>query len=423
MQNRKRIAASCMLSVLFLMSPSLLFPQAYPIKVEQALTFESLSLSLNRVLLHAGKGTVVLIECEKGVTGVVLLASGSFTYATKDTESIHDTFTNALLRFNPEDYQSLVVTVGAKTVSPAELMEQTTGILRRSFVRLYHKGNDALIPPAGVLGGVLYTNTMGDIIISEGGERAGVYSLTDRRVLFDGGASAPVPLFQSISKNWMPNVNRQWMDNIWRREGIAASGENYFYFPAPAAGNAYSQRFDPASKYFQSWFGMYVVKNDGHSGYGSAEGQPDARFVLRLLMTDQRAWLKNFAGMENVVVALDELTPISCTKVSVAGLEGWKIAARLLSNADVGDKNPQSGRPEFLLCPSSAWKAYIDSYARIGLDVLLYVILPNAGSKEAYLIYCNGVDFVDNKGMKHRTLPEIQSELEAMVASLKVVKK
>jgi hypothetical protein len=422
MQNRKRIASSCVLSVLFLMSPSLLFPQAYPIKVEQALTFESLSLSLNRVSLQAGKGAMVLIECEKGVTGVVLLASGSFSYATKDTESIHDTFTNALLRFNPGDYQSLVLTVGAKTASPAELMEQTTGILRRSFVRLYHRGSDALIPPTGVLGGVLYTDAMNEIIISEGGDRAGVYSLTDRRVLFDAGAVSPAPSFQSIPKNWMQNVNRQWMDNIWRRDGIAASGENFFYFPAPAAGNAYSQRFDPASKYFQSWFGMYVVKTDGHSEYGSAEGQPDARFVLRLLMTDQRTWLKNFAGMENVVVALDELTPISCTKASVAGLEGWKITARLLSNADVGDNNPQSGRPVFLLRPPSAWNALIDSYARIGLDVVLYVVLPNAGSKEAYLIYYNGTDFVDKKGMKHQTLPEIQSELEAMVASLKVVK-
>jgi hypothetical protein len=236
MASPRKLLAQTLVLVFILLLPSLLFPQAYPIKVETAVRFESLTVSLNRVSLHVGKGALVLIECEKGVTGAVILASGSFSFATKDTQSIHDTFTNGLLRFNPADYSVLIAPVGAQPGSQAELIDQTTTVLRRSFVRLYHKGNDALIPDAGVLGAVLYSDNQGDLIISEGAERSGVYSLNSRRVLFDGGVSAPIPSFQSISKNWFQRVNRQPMDGIWQKGGVAASGENYFYLPAAAAG-------------------------------------------------------------------------------------------------------------------------------------------------------------------------------------------
>lgn len=422
MPTRIRILARALLMTLVLLLPSQLFSQAYPIKVEKAVTFESLTVAVGRVSLHASNGALVLIECEKGVTGAVVLARGSFSFATKDTQSIHDTFANALLRFNPADYSDFMALVGANAGSQAELIDQATTILRRSFLRLYHKGNDALIPGAGVLGGVLYADDLGDIIVSEGAERSGVFSLRDRRALFDAGVSAPVPVFEAISKNWLPRVNHQRMDGIWRREGIGASGDNYFYFPAPASGKTCSQRFDPTSDYFQSWFGMYIVKDPEGGKYGFAGSQPDTRAITRLSIADQRAWLKNFAGLENAVVDLDEKVPITCLKATVAGLDGWKFTARLLSNVDVGDRNPQAGRPEFLLVAPSVWKESVDSYARVFLDVITYVFY-NEESKETYMIYCNGVDFMDKKGMKHRTLPTIQSEMEAMVESLKMPKK
>ncbi len=417
-----RLLAQTFVLVFALLLPSLLFPQAYPIKADKAITFESLTVSVNRVSIHVGKGALVLTECEKGVTGAVILGSGSFSFAMKDTQSIHDTFTNALLRFNPADYSDFIAPVGAQASSQAELIDQTMTVLRRSFLRLYHKGNDALIPDAGVLAGVLCADNLGDLIISEGAERSGVYSLRDRRALFDGGVSAPVPSFQTISKNWFQRVNRQRMDGIWQKEEIAALGENYFYLPAAASGKAYSQRFDPTSSYFQSWFGMYIVKENVAGRYGFAGSQPDARAIIKLAIADQRAWLKNFAGLEAAVVAVDESTPMTCEQASAAGLGGWKISARLMSNVDVGDKNPQSGRPEFLLVAPTVWKECVDSYARVALDVVTYV-LSNAESKETYVIYYNGVDFLDKNGTRHRTLPEIQGEMEAMVASFTVPKK
>jgi hypothetical protein len=422
MSIRKNSLGQTLLLVLALLLPSSLFSQAYPIKVEKAIAFTSLTVSLNRISLQMGKGKLAFIECEKGVTGVVLIASGSFSFATKDTQSIHDTFTNALLRFNPSDYAEFIAPVGVQESSQAELLEQTTNVLERSFKRLYHKGSNASIPNVGVLAGVLFTDNLGDIIINEGGERPIIYSLNDRRALYDGGASAPIPSFQNISKNWLPRVNRQRMDGIWQKEGITASGDNYFYLPAAASGKSYSQRFDPLSTYFQSWFGMYVVKDNETGRYGLTGSQPDPRAILRLAMTDQRAWLKNFAGLEAVVVASDEQTPITCVQASAAGLDGWKISARLLSNSDVGDKNPQSGRPAFLLVPPAVWMGYIDNYARVALDVVMYVIY-SADTKETYVIYYNGVDFTDKKGTKHRTMPDIQVEMEAMIASLKVPKK
>jgi hypothetical protein len=419
---RKLLSQTLVPLLALLLLPSLLFSQAYPIKLEQAITFESLSVSVNRVLLHAGKGALVLIECEKGITGAVVLASGSFSFATKDTQSIHDTFTNALLRFNPADYSDFIALVGAKPGSQAELIDQTTTVLRGAFRRLYHKGNDALIPDAGILGCVVTADNLGELIISEGGDRSGVFSMRDRRALFDGGVSAPVPVFETISKNWLPRVNHQRMDGVWLREGIGASGDNYFYLPVPASGKTFSQRFDPTSTYFQSWFGMYVVKDLESGKYGFAGSQPDTRAITKLSIADQRSWLKNFAGLQDVVVQLDEKVPITCVQASAAGLTGWKISAHLLSNVDVGEKNPQSGRPEFLLVAPIVWKGSVDSYARVSLDVVAYVFY-NAESRETYVVYYNGVDFLDKKGMRHRTLPVIQGEMEGMVGSLKVPKK
>ena len=141
-----------------------------------------------------------------------------------------------------------------------------------------------------------------------------------------------------------------------------------------------------------------------------------------MVVADQCAWLKNFAGLQDAVVQRDEKVPITRVQASVAGLDGWKISARLLSNVDVGERNPQSGRPDFLLVVPVVWKEFVDSYARVSLDVVSYVFY-SAENKETYVIYYNGVDYLDKKGMKHTTLPEIQGEMEGMVGSLKVPKK
>ena len=215
----RKLLAQTLVLVFALLLPSLLFSQAYPVKVENAMTFKSLTVSVNRFSLHAGKGALVLVGCEKGVTGAVVLASGSFSFATEDTQSIHDTFTNALLRFNPADYLDFIAPVGAKPGSQAELIDQTTTVVRRLFLRLYHKGNDALIPGAGVLGGVLTADNLGDLIISEGAERSGVYSLKDRRALFDGGGSEPVPSFQTSQRTGSTeSIGNTWMASDRKRE-------------------------------------------------------------------------------------------------------------------------------------------------------------------------------------------------------------
>jgi hypothetical protein len=94
----------------------------------------------------------------------------------------------------------------------------------------------------------------------------------------------------------------------------------------------------------------------------------------------------------------------------------------LHSSIDVGEKNLQPGTPELLLVPSSAWVEYVGENSNALLEVVAYTLY-DSDNKQTYVIYFNGVDFIDNKGQRHRTLPLIQAELESMASSLTMQKK
>ena len=85
-----------------------------------------------------------------------------------------------------------------------------------------------------------------------------------------GGSSAPVhhePRFQSIPASWSGTVNSIDMEAYWNEAGIPFGGMNYFLLPMPAGGNAWSERFNPDSKYFQAWIGIYTVSYSNRATY------------------------------------------------------------------------------------------------------------------------------------------------------------
>jgi len=386
------------------------------------MVFDSLSVDCQRTSLRFGKGSLSLIECEKGITGAVVSAKGTFFFRTDDSEPIQDDFTVAMLRFNPSDYEALIQPSNARKDEKPETLERSQSTIDQSFRYLYHDGKEALIPKQGILAGVFSGVNLGPFLVHDDGEKPIVLLLKEHRRIYDGSKVAPPPTFVIISNNWVQPAFHQGMDGIWRREGIDLKGDSYYYLPAPVNQKPYSQRFDPTSAYFQSWFGLYIVKDIQSGCFALADNRLDTNLIFRLFIADQRAWLKNIARIENPEVALDAAAPISISSAHLSGLEGWKLNGRLRSNIDVGGRNVQSGRPPLFLVPPPLWNGHVGSYALARLDVVVYII-HNTVAKETYVLYYNGIDFVDKNGQRHKTLPLIQSELESMVSSLSMPKK
>ncbi len=229
------------------------------------------------------------------------------------------------------------------------------------------------------------------------------------------------PAFRYVSTNWLNQVFTLNMDNIWQYYGIGARGQNYYFFPKPTQARIYSDRFNPESNYFQSWFGAYTIEDSNNTTYALSNNSINAQAILQLSIADQKAWLISFAGLPNPSVSIDTSVALNVSQVQIDGRSGWKITGRLNSNVDVGVNNPQSNYPSLLIIPSIAWEGFVGSYANVKLEVVSYVWYASE-NKELNVVYYNGVEFDDLSASHHRTLPQIFAELDSMALSVIVRK-
>jgi len=243
----------------------------------------------------------------------------------------------------------------------------------------------------------------------------------------DGNPVAPPiegladPAFQHVSSSWLNQVFTMRMDNIWQYYGIAAKGQNYYFLPNPTQARTFSDRFNPQSNYFQSWFGAYTIEDSNNTTYAMSNNNINAQAILQLSIADQKAWLISFAGFSSPSVSIDTSVALNISQVQVDGCSGWKITGRLISNVDVGVNNPQSNRPALLVIPSIAWQGLVGSYAIVKLEVVTYVWYAPE-NKEMNVVYYNGVEFDDLSATHHRTLPLISAELDSMALNVTVHK-
>jgi hypothetical protein len=91
--------------------------------------------------------------------------------------------------------------------------------------------------------------------------------------------------FGTLPTAWIAPM-KNLMNPIWKPVGF--SGVNYFTFAGPSSvfGN-YSERSNPASRYYQAWFGAYVAKPDG----GVIPNDLSA-LAIQIASLDQRSWLE-----------------------------------------------------------------------------------------------------------------------------------
>ena len=132
-----------------------------------------------------------------------------------------------------------------------------------------------------------------------------VFGCSDKDINSSSRTGLSDPNFQYISPDWIPQYNKMSMRSIWLEHGIDRDGFSYYFLPKAMAPNTCSERFNPLSKYFQSWFGVYTISDNSNGVYAIQDNKLDAAEIIRLGIADQEAWIHNFAGLNIPTVFLD----------------------------------------------------------------------------------------------------------------------
>lgn len=101
------------------------------------------------------------------------------------------------------------------------------------------------------------------------------------------------PKFDYLPSKWSP-MFKQNMNNVWKKLNI--QGINYFAFGKPGLFKKYASRTDPNAKYYQAWFGTYIIKADKQvfqSSNADINKFPEVGIMQygKLAEYDQMAWL------------------------------------------------------------------------------------------------------------------------------------
>ena len=159
---------------------------SYPIEIaaEKVYEFRDLNIGVQDLRLSSSAASVVPISCEPGITGVVLIGNGTFHFTPKGGKPIKGQFHAAMLRFNPEDQDSIVPLGKGTKVTDRGAAEMSRHLLSVVFGHCWHSGKQTLIPPRGSIAAVLYSKDHGDLLISADENTAIVYDFTHRNTLY-----------------------------------------------------------------------------------------------------------------------------------------------------------------------------------------------------------------------------------------------
>jgi len=159
---------------------------SYPIEIaaEKVYEYRDLNIGVQDLWLSSSAASVVPIACERGITGIVLIGNGTFRYAPKGGKPIEGQFRAAMVRFNPEDQDTIVPLGKGTKVTDQGAAEMSRHLVSVVFGHCWHRGKDALIPPKGSIAAVLYTKDHGDLLITADKQTAIVFDFTHRNTLY-----------------------------------------------------------------------------------------------------------------------------------------------------------------------------------------------------------------------------------------------
>lgn len=196
------------------------------------------------------------------------------------------------------------------------------------------------------------------------------------------------------------------MTPVWHRDGLDASGVNYFTIGAVK--NGLSERFNPNSPYYQAWFGGYIVKF----------AKPQTWTVYNhyeLGVSDQKNWLRIY-GDTNPYVEIDDEKSKEIGVIRINGYSGKLYEGGIWSDTDVGMGNKSVP----FLSKKWAGNSLLTSYQRIYLYG--YIAIVEIAPTIKAVLYANGALYTDINGKKHDTFSEIKSELKSLITNVGIQK-
>jgi hypothetical protein len=114
-----------------------------------------------------------------------LIGDGSYSYAPEAGKTFVGRFHSALLRFNPKDADAIIKFDAGKKVVDRGASELAKLVVAGTFGHCYHRGKDALIPPEQAIAADLYSQELGEILISADEKIAIVHNFTTGATLYE----------------------------------------------------------------------------------------------------------------------------------------------------------------------------------------------------------------------------------------------
>ncbi|HEY4232225.1 MAG TPA: hypothetical protein VGM76_02255 [Lacipirellulaceae bacterium] len=160
---------------------------SYPITLSasEVREFPAIAIDFGNLKVAGDSFTVVPISTELGVTGAVLIGNGTYTYAPEAGKTFAGRFHTAMLRFNTKDADSILKLDSGKKVVDKGASELAQLVVAGAFGHCYHRGKDALIPPEHAIAADLYSQELGNILISADDKIALVHNFTTRATLYE----------------------------------------------------------------------------------------------------------------------------------------------------------------------------------------------------------------------------------------------
>ena len=225
----------------------------------------------------------------------------------------------------------------------------------------------------------------------------------DSGLLAQERADAVEIVFARPPLGWITPMKNQ-MNDIWRP--IQAVGVNYYTFAGPRTWlQAYSERSNPSSPYYQAWVGGYVIKRKD----GSLP--EDLRsWAWKVTTLDQRSWLSAMGDPKPVADA-SVATSIGNVMIDGQSLPLWHGVMH--SHSDLSD-HPSGALATLVgMPPESSWPAGVKSFHDVQLDGY-FVCWVDSTKKVSVVIYAVAAGYAGQP----ETAPSDRSRVNAELLSL-----
>jgi hypothetical protein len=160
---------------------------SYPItaSASEAREFSPLAVDFGNLKLNGTALTVLPISTEVGITGAALIGDGTYSYEPEPGKSFSGRFHSGILRFNPKDADAIIKFDDGKKTTDKGANELAQLLIAAGFRYCYHRGKDALIPPEHAIAAQLFSQDIGNVLISADEKTIVVFSITNHAMLYE----------------------------------------------------------------------------------------------------------------------------------------------------------------------------------------------------------------------------------------------